>query len=181
MKYVHVRPLQDVYGFHLDPREYLRVLPEILPDLPAGAAEFASDPDHYDFSGSRCVKDLTLHRIHLFDDHGSTSLELSLAPNEWKHEGGLRIRYSGVRSCRVHADGADDVELTEAAGCAEAAEATACPEHADGPPRLGDLQLDEVLPHPHGVSHEITFTEGSLLVVGADLVARWDRPGGLRS
>lgn len=177
MKYVHVRPLQDMYGFHLDPREYLRVLPGILPDLPAGAAEFASDPDHYDFGSSRCVKDLTLHRVDLFDDRGGVSIELSLAPNEWKHEGGLRIRYSGVRSFRVNTYGAEGAEHTEAVRFAEVADATAFAQRTDGPPRLGYLQLDEVLPHPQGVSHEITFTEGSLLVVGADLVARWDRRG----
>jgi hypothetical protein len=164
-----------MYGFHLDPREYLRALPGILPDLPAGATEFASDPDHYDFSSSRCVKDLTLHRVDLFDDRGSVSIELSLAPNEWKHEGGLLIRYSDVRSFRVNTYGAESAELTEAIGFAEVADASAFAQRTDEPPRLGDLQLDEVLPHPQGVSHEITFTEGSLLVVGADLVARWDR------
>ncbi|MET8745694.1 hypothetical protein [Streptomyces sp. NPDC004728] len=169
MKYVHVRPLQDLYGFHLAPQEYLRVLPELLPDLPAGAAEFASDPDHYDFGSSRCVKDLTLDRVDLVDDHGRGSLELSLAPNEWKHEGGLSIRYSGVRDFWVKSDdGAGGFELGRGGGFVE---------RADGGPRLGDLQLDELLPHPHGFSHEIAFTEGVLFVVGADLVARWERAG----
>ncbi|MFF3781786.1 hypothetical protein [Streptomyces sp. NPDC001933] len=171
MKYVHVRPLQDLYGFHLDPQEYLRVLPGLLPDLPAGAAEFASDPDHYDFGSSRCVKDLTLDRVDLVDDHGRVSLELSLGPNEWKHEGGLRIRYSGVRDFRVKTD--DDAGGAGGSGLGGGGGFVEC---GDGVPRLGDLQLDELLPHPHGFSHEIAFTEGALLVVGADLVARWERP-----
>lgn len=176
MKYVRVRPLQDGYGFYLDPREYLRVLPEILAGLPAGAAAFASDPDHYDFGSPRCVKDLTLERVGLFDDRGRVSLELSLAPNAWKHDGGLRLRYSDVESLWMHTDGAED-EPAETIGFAEAADAAAFAGRAGEPPRLGDLQLDEVLPHPRGVSHEISFTEGSLHVVGADLVARWDRGG----
>ncbi|MFJ8853564.1 hypothetical protein [Streptomyces sp. NPDC102437] len=171
MKYVQVRPLQDLYGFHLDPQEYLRVLPGLLPDLPAGAAEFASDPDHYDFGSSRCVKDLTLDRVDLVDDHGHVSLELSLGPNEWKHEGGLRIRYSGVRDFWVKTD--DDAGSAGGFGLGGGGGFVEC---GDGVPRLGDLQLDELLPHPQGVSHETAFTEGGLFVVGSDLVARWERP-----
>ncbi|MFF3953296.1 hypothetical protein ACFYY1_08810 [Streptomyces sp. NPDC001890] len=180
MKYVQVRPLQDLYGFHLDPQAYLRALPGLLPGLPAGAAEFASDPDHYDFGSSRCVKDLTLDRVELVDEHGRVSLELSLGPNEWKHDGGLRIRYSGVRDFRVKTDdteGFEGVEGVEGVAGFELGGAAGFAGRAEWPPRLGDLQLDEVLPHPQGVSHEIAFTEGALLVVGADLVARWDRPG----
>ncbi|MCX5109649.1 hypothetical protein OOK13_14090 [Streptomyces sp. NBC_00378] len=155
----------------MDPQEYLRVLPELLPVLPAGAAEFASDPDHYDFGSSRCVKDLTLDRVDLVDDHVCVSLDLSLGPNEWKHEGGLRIRYSGVRDFWVRTD--DDAGGAGGFGLGGGGGFVEC---GDEVPRLGDLQLDELLPHPHGFSHEIAFTEGALLVVGADLVARWERP-----
>ena len=85
------------------------------------------------------------------DDRGEVSLEFFLAPNEWKHESGLRIHYSDVRSFRT------DVE------------------ESDGMlPRLGALQLDEVLPHASGMVHEISFTCGSVLVVAADLVATWE-------
>ncbi|WP_330242093.1 hypothetical protein [Streptomyces sp. NBC_00525] len=173
MKYVQVRPLRDMYGFHLDPRAYLSALPDIVRDLPAGAAEFVSDPDHYDFSGARCVKDLTLQRVDVHEGPGSVSVELSLAPNEWKHESGLRIRYSDVQSFSVKAEQAG---LAEVSGFGGVADAAAFAQRVDELPSLGDLQLDEVLPHPHGMSHEIAFTEGVLRVVSGDLVARWDRP-----
>jgi hypothetical protein len=143
-------PLQDQYGYHLDPQAYLQALPRLSGDLPPGVAEFATDPDHYNFRGSRCVKDLELGKATLVDSEEGISLELVLAPNEWKHESGLCIRYSDVQSFRTNV------------------------EESDGTlPRLGALQLDEVLPHPSGVSHEISFTCGSILVVAADLVAVW--------
>ncbi|MEY9211656.1 hypothetical protein NI17_009350 [Thermobifida halotolerans] len=151
MKYVHVEPLQDQYGYHLDPQNYLQVLPQLSGDLPPGAAAFAADPDHYNFRGYRCVKDLELGKATLVDDQGQITLEFILTPNEWKHESGLCIRYSDVQSFRTDA------------------------EESDGTlPRLGALQLDEVLPHPSGTSHEISFTCGSILVVAADLVATWE-------
>ena len=151
MKYVRVEPLQDQYGYHLDQQGYVRVLPSVSEALPGGAAAFAAHPGHYDFSSSRCVKDLRLEKTVLVDDEGLVSLELRLAPNEWKHLSGLRIQYSDVQSFCV------DVE------------------ESDGTwPRLGDLQLDEILPHPVGMSHEIAFTCGSIIVVAADLVATWE-------
>ncbi|MEU0196945.1 MULTISPECIES: hypothetical protein [unclassified Streptomyces] len=98
MKYVRVEPLQDQYGYHLDPQEYVQVLPRISGALPVGATTFAADPDHYDFRSPRCVKDLKLGKTVLVDDEGRISLELFLAPNEWKHLSGLRIQYSDVQS-----------------------------------------------------------------------------------
>ncbi|CCH29555.1 hypothetical protein ABZ816_15605 [Actinosynnema sp. NPDC047251] len=150
MRYVSVEPLQDQYGYHLDPRTYLAVLPQLAGDLPAGSAAFAADPGHYDFHGPRCVKDLGWGSATLVDGQGVIALDLVLTPNEWKHETGLRLRYLNVRSFHV------DVE--ESGGTL---------------PRLGALQLDEILPHAAGVSHEIAFTCGSVLVVAADLVATW--------
>ncbi|MGW7555069.1 hypothetical protein [Streptomyces rimosus] len=146
-----MEPLQDRYGYHLNPQEYLQALPRLASDLPSGAAAFAVDPDHYDFQGPRCVKDLELSKATLADDQGEISLELTLAPNEWKHASGLRICYSDVQSFHVDA------------------------EESDGTlPRLGALQLDEVLPHSSGISHEIAFTGGAILVVAADLEAAWE-------
>jgi hypothetical protein len=151
MQYVRVEPLADRYGYHLDPQAYLEVLPRLARELPAGAAAFATDSGHYDFRDSRCVKDLELGRATLADGQGEISLELLLTPNEWKHESGLRIRYAQVQSFRVDAAESDGTL-----------------------PRLGDLQLDEVLPHPSGMTHEIAFTSGAIFVVAADLVAAWE-------
>ncbi|MBE1493546.1 hypothetical protein H4696_000646 [Amycolatopsis lexingtonensis] len=40
-------------------------------------------------------------------------------------------------------------------------------------PRLGDLQLDEILPNAGGCSHEIKFTGGTIVIECADLTAEW--------
>lgn len=150
MKYVRVEPLPDRYGYYLDPQGYLDVLPEISGRLPAGAVEFVTDPGHYDFGSARCVKDLTLNKMTLTDEGGLIALEVILAPNEWKHESSLNIRYSDVQALNMSTEEADGML-----------------------PRLGSLQLDEALPHPSGFSHEISFTCGAIAVVAADLVATW--------
>lgn len=71
-----------------------------------------------------------------------------------KHRGGLRLRYADVRSHRVDAAGADGLL-----------------------PRLGAVLLDELLPHPAGLSHAWAFTCGTLAVVAADVTAWWEEPG----
>lgn len=146
-----MEPLEDRYEYHLDPKAYLAALPRLAGELPPGAAAFATDPGHYDFRDPRCVKDLELGGATLADEQGEVSLELLLTPNEWKHESGLRLRYTRIESFHV--------DTTESDGTL---------------PRLGDLQRDEVLPHPSGLTHEIAFTSGTVHVVAADLVAAWE-------
>ncbi|WP_143065979.1 MULTISPECIES: hypothetical protein [unclassified Streptomyces] len=132
--------------------------PAALPGRPAGPARraapgarrFAADPGHYDFTGPRCVKDLTLARSTLTDSEGTLTLDLAFAPNEWKHPDALHLRYADVRAFRPDADEPDGLL-----------------------PRLGALQLDELLPHRTGVSHELAFVCGTLTVHAADLTAAW--------
>ena len=38
---------------------------------------FATDPDHYDFSAARCVKDLLVDRINYADDYRSVDVEIA--------------------------------------------------------------------------------------------------------
>ncbi|MFC6929013.1 hypothetical protein ACFQHO_00690 [Actinomadura yumaensis] len=45
-----------------DPTPYLDLLPDLAIALPVGARAFATNVDHYDFVGKRCVKDLQLTR-----------------------------------------------------------------------------------------------------------------------
>jgi hypothetical protein len=60
-------------GNRLDARPYLERLPGFVGDLPPGARAFATDPDHYDLSGKRCVKDLTLgHQVVKLGAKGGT-------------------------------------------------------------------------------------------------------------
>jgi hypothetical protein len=84
------------------------------------------------------------------------SVELLLAPNQFKHDQELVLRYRDVSEFSV--------AVTSAARAKNV-----WPESR----RLGDLQLDEVLPHDKGCSHEIQFTGGVIRLVAADLDAEW--------
>ncbi|MGW3726815.1 hypothetical protein [Streptomyces sp. NPDC000851] len=150
MKYVRVEPLSDQYGFSLDPQGYLDVLPQLLEELPPGVTAYVTADGHYDFTSPRCVKDLTMRSLSIVDDGGEVSLECDLAPNEWKHDCGMHLRYSDLLSFQLNVEESDGML-----------------------PRLGILQLDEALPHPHGFTHEIAFTSGSIVVVATDLRAEW--------
>lgn len=157
MRYVKVEPISEPQpGYALDADAYLAVLPEIEAGLPEGARRFALDEEHYNFFGPRCVKDLRLSRATVSDSNDQISVEVEFAPNQFKHDQGLVIRYTNV------------VEMT--------IDVTASPRKAHVRPdsrRLGDLQLDEILPHEQGVSHEIKLTGGVIRFVSSDLHAQW--------
>ncbi|WP_406199962.1 hypothetical protein OG331_24785 [Streptomyces sp. NBC_01017] len=133
----------------IDPTAYPARLSELADDLPSGARAFATDPGHYDFSGRRCVKDLTPHEVRRVGDRA----ELRLRHHCGKHDEDLVVRYEGVS--RFHVDTAEvcDVRI------------------------LGEVVLDEVLPHAEGCSHEISCRTGTLVVVCRDLVAGWVAAG----
>ncbi|MEO3810871.1 hypothetical protein ABGB17_17870 [Sphaerisporangium sp. B11E5] len=149
MEFIKVERRSQIYGFSLDPRPYLLELPRLRAELPQGAWAFASDPEHYDFSSTRCVKDLSVGKICLADD-GRLALDIDLEPNRWKHDAGLKLRYADVTKLVVD-------------------HAARGPE----PKMLGNLLLDEIVPAPQGCSHELIFTGGSVLIVCADLEAVW--------
>ncbi|WP_326836016.1 hypothetical protein VSH64_14025 [Amycolatopsis rhabdoformis] len=136
-------------GNHLDPTAYLNLLPTLADALPPGARAFATDPDHYDFYSTRCVKDLTLDTLQHGDTDGEGWLRLGFRHNCWKHEEDLSLRYTGVRGLDLGDFG---------------------PSRWSG---IGALTLDEILPHEHGFSHQIDFRAGSLTVVSRDLAAKW--------
>lgn len=143
----HVIVTNDGRGNWCDPRAYLSILPEIAESLPRGARAYAQDPGHYDFYGSRCVKDLRFTSLEVDDETGTAVLRL--APNELKHDVGLALTYIGVTSLSFNRPLIRDW--------------------------AGTITLDEVLPVQEGVSHEILFTGGTLVViVAADLEARWE-------
>lgn len=154
MKHVIVEARE--HGNFLDPSAYLKLLPALAADLPAGARAFATDPGHYDFHSQRCVKDLWPDRV----THGGAGerwLELRFRHNCWKHEDDLTIRYSGIsgvlRASAWHPPTWDE---------------------------RNSVTLDEILPHDRGCSHEIRFLDGFLMVVSTDLTANWteaDCPG----
>lgn len=154
MRFVKIE--QTDTGYLLDPNAYLDWLEESAASLPAGAREFASDPEHYDVHSSRCVKDLKLNRIWLNDSRDHLSMEVVFVPNRFKHDQGLVLRYPNVVVFSINV--------------------TSTPRGKNVWPdtrRLGDFQLDEILPHEKGCSHEIQMTGGSIRIVSSDLHAGW--------
>ncbi|MFJ9826066.1 hypothetical protein ACIRSU_17080 [Streptomyces sp. NPDC101160] len=148
MKYVKVEWDDEFRGFALDANAYLTELPRLGPELPPGARAFVVDPEHYRVGADRCVKDLELAGVRLATDK-SGSLVLDFAPNRWKHEEGLRIRYSGVAHFSVDYDHAIDWMAADT------------------------VLFDEVLPDPAGCVHEIALTDATVTVRCRDLDAVW--------
>lgn len=134
-------------GYWLDPRPYLDALPEMTADLPSGARDFACSEEHYDFTSTKCIKDLKFRSLSVQDDQ--RTLTLAFAPNKSKHETGLLLTYHDVAS----------VDLMHT--------------NDPGVGWFGSALLDELLPDPAGVAHHIQMTGGALRVVAADVEAAW--------
>jgi hypothetical protein len=154
VRFVEVEPIEG--GFWLKPERYLEELPRLADSLPPGARAFATDPAHYDFFSERCVKDLKLRTLTTVDAHGELSAEAEFEFNDVAPER-LTISYRGVVSLRVEVEDTGPHEYPPDAGTR----------------RLSDVQLDEILPHEHGCSHEIKMINGLIAIVCADLTATW--------
>ncbi|GAA0615861.1 hypothetical protein [Streptomyces crystallinus] len=149
MKYVEAAWDDDHQGFFTDATAYLAALPELEGALPPGARAFASDADHYRRNAVRCVKDLELSDIRIATDKSGT-LTLEFAPNQWKHETGLRIVYQGVVHFAIDYDHEIDWMRSDA------------------------VLLDELLPADDGgCVHEIALTDATITVRARDLQAVW--------
>ncbi|MET9955621.1 hypothetical protein ABZ135_29300 [Streptomyces sp. NPDC006339] len=148
MKYVVAEWDADCSGFRLDASAYLAELPRLAPELPPGARAFVMDPGHYRVGAHRCVKDLELAGIRPATDKSGTLL-LHFAPNPWKHEEGIRIRYTGVT--RFSVDYGHSIDWMDA----------------------DTVLFDEVLPDPAGCVHEIALTDATVTVHCEDLDAVW--------
>jgi len=158
MEYVKVfRPDERDAPVVLDPEPYLVELPRLAARLPSGAHAFATEPGHYDFASLRCVKDLQFGTL-LTKESGGAQIDITLAlrGSKFKHSDDLVLRYANVVQIRVEV-----TPLTENARVWPASR------------RLGDLQLDEILPTDFGCSHELKLTGGVIFVECADLTAEW--------
>ncbi|EEP72039.1 hypothetical protein MCAG_02366 [Micromonospora sp. ATCC 39149] len=158
MRFVNIRSEPEDWPSNvLDPAPYLEVLPGLLPQLPMGARAYASDPGHYDFASLRCVKDLRIGSIALREaGHAQISIDIEFKANEFKHDASLLIRYVDVTRWEISVGLlGEGVRIW--------------PESR----RLGDVQLDEVLPAPNGCLHEVQMTGGTIVVACRDLRAEW--------
>jgi hypothetical protein len=131
-----------------DPEPYLEALPQLEARLPIGARAFATDPDHYDFTAVRCVKDLRLVEVPSAVD-SRLSLRFERGPRLGY---GATIDYIGVTSFDVMTEDGGRFDLSD----------------------FNSLRLDEPLPHPAGCTHELAFTTARMLITCADLTVRWD-------
>ncbi len=158
MQFVRIESDQGTWqATTLDPEPYLKALGDLLPRLPAGARAFAADVDHYDFTASRCVKDLTLGAMTLREaGEGRMAAVIEFGPNRFKHSEPLTILYDDVREFAV------EVEEWHST-------ARVWPESR----RLGSVQLDEIVPNGQGCRHEIRMTGGVIVIDCADLRATW--------
>lgn len=148
MKYIELTA--NGMGNYINPRVYLDRLPSLADNLPHGAREFATDPGHYDFAGTRCTKDLAPEHLQTGTDEDGVWVELGLRHNCWKHDEDLTIRYHGVYQLTISAPGQrSDWTL------------------------LGPVILDEILPDGRGCTHEIACLGGSITVACQDLAASW--------
>lgn len=150
-----IRWIENELGRYFDPHPYLEVLPELVKELPSGAAAFAADPDHYYFYCERCVKDLKLVSVVFSQGDDGVSLVLGFSFNDLAAVEDLEVAYSGVREFEIKAT-------------------------VRNPSGLWDMMLDEVMPHEEGASHEMVFMGGRVWVVCRDLEARWLQPGSVQ-
>jgi hypothetical protein len=154
MKFVHVESTGT--GFSLDPNPYLDHLEKVADELPPGARAYATDPHHYDFFSERCVKDLKLASMSVVDSMGTVTVDALFEFNEIAPER-LHIRYVDVVDLRIGASAEWEHQYPPVMSTR----------------RLGDVQLDEFLPHRSGCSHEIQLITGTIHVVCRDLTAEW--------
>ena len=146
MRYVELTGGEGEEAVFIDPRPYLAQLPALANELPPGARAFATDSAHYDFGGKRCVKDLRPTQVRRTADG---DLEILFRHNCFKHDEDLLVRYTGVSRFQSDVLGVCD------------------------PASLGDVILDEILPHPGGCTHELACRPGTLVVACQDLEAEW--------
>jgi hypothetical protein len=127
--------------------------------VPPNAAAFATDPRHYDPASEFCVKDLKVEQIEITDANAQVTMTIRFAFNEIPGVPRLTIVYANVIDFSLSAD-PDYYARADWIGL-----------HTKRP---SDVQLDEIMPHPHGCTHEIAMIKGTLLITCGDLVGTWE-------
>jgi hypothetical protein len=93
MKYVKIEWDGQLPGYRLDPSVYQAELPRLAERMPNGAAEFATNKEHYDFDSLNCVYDLWLAVVSTVRLN-EVDLEIRFGPYGRKHASGLTIEYT---------------------------------------------------------------------------------------
>ncbi|WP_205624491.1 hypothetical protein [Actinomadura flavalba] len=103
------------------------------------------------------MKDLRVGEV-VIREAGSAQVEVIVVfkGSKWKHDADLSIRYRDVIRFET-----EILDLPKSV--------RVWPESR----RLGDVQLDEILPTSVGCSHELKLTGGMIFVECADLDAEW--------
>jgi hypothetical protein len=148
VKYIKVEWDDQLHGYQLDANTYIDEIPLLREKLPPGAWAFVSTEGHYSMRSNRCVKDLELAGVSIPTGRES-HLVLNFTANQWKHETGLQITYTGVSHFAINFGHSIDWMQNET------------------------VLLDEILPHPSGCAHEIALTDASIVVRCKDLDAVW--------
>jgi hypothetical protein len=148
VKYLKIDWDADLGGFMLDANAYLEQIPGMRQALPPGAWDFVSAEGHYNMGSSTCVKDLELTAIDV-PARKDGVLTLEFAPNQWKHESGLLIRYTEVSHLAIEYHRSIDWMNHDT------------------------VLLDEILPHDTGCHHEIALTDSTITIHSKDLHATW--------
>jgi hypothetical protein len=151
----HVKLGETADGYSLDVRPYLGWLAGHAAALPPGARAYALDPEHYDFTARWCPRGAVWESATLRPDERGTSATVVLR-GTGDPSPRFVLTYQGVSSFTTSAD-----------------EAGTSPD---------ELLVDELVPVPQGVRHELCLRGGTLVVVARDMVAGWrsgradDRP-----
>lgn len=145
-------------GFLVDPRPYMAELSKLKNSLPTGAFNFVNSPEHFDINSEKAVKDLAIERLEAIDSFATLGLTMELSYNQLPGVSRLSIEYTDVAGFTI--DTTSSFSMPSDWITADTR-------------RLGTVLTDEVLPHPHGCSHEIAMIHGSVSVICRDLVATW--------
>ena len=135
----------------IDATDYINHLSKLKHELPLGAYTFASDKNHYDFTGDYNVHDLSIEKIVMTDKAGQIDGDIYFIKNKFKHTKDLIIEYKNITNFSVEKTNENFI-------------------HKD---KFGEVIIDEILPAKNVITHEILLTNSKIKISCEDLFAKW--------